>query len=66
MFMLAVLFYSVLALELTLVLPLILSFQVAFLRYIQQWKKKVVFVLNKSDLYRNANEVCDENHSFDS
>lgn len=58
MFMLAVLFYSVLALELTLVLPLILSFQVAFLRYIQQWKKKVVFVLNKSDLYRNANEVC--------
>lgn len=58
MFLLAVLFYSVLALELTLVLPLVLSFQVAFLRYIQQWKKKVVFVLNKSDLYRNANEVC--------
>ncbi|KAL7112885.1 hypothetical protein ACP275_04G029000 [Erythranthe tilingii] len=31
--------------------------EVAFLRYIQQWKKKVVFVLNKSDLYRNADEL---------
>lgn len=31
--------------------------EVTFLRYIQQWKKKVVFVLNKSDLYRNANEL---------
>ncbi|XP_011032720.1 PREDICTED: uncharacterized protein LOC105131442 [Populus euphratica] len=31
--------------------------EVSFLRYIQQWKKKVVFVLNKSDLYRNSNEL---------
>ncbi|XP_042007040.1 probable transmembrane GTPase FZO-like, chloroplastic [Salvia splendens] len=31
--------------------------EVAFLRYIQQWKKKVVFVLNKSDLYRGADEL---------
>ncbi|KAF5744198.1 FZO-like [Tripterygium wilfordii] len=31
--------------------------EVAFLRYIQQWKKKVVFVLNKSDLYQNAREL---------
>ncbi|KAI3449630.1 hypothetical protein Pfo_006295 [Paulownia fortunei] len=31
--------------------------EVAFLRYIQQWKKKIVFVLNKSDLYRNADEL---------
>ncbi|XP_062085862.1 probable transmembrane GTPase FZO-like, chloroplastic isoform X2 [Humulus lupulus] len=31
--------------------------EVSFLRYIQQWKKKVVFVLNKSDLYRNADEL---------
>ncbi|KAK6141402.1 hypothetical protein DH2020_024850 [Rehmannia glutinosa] len=30
---------------------------VAFLRYIQQWKKKIVFVLNKSDLYRSADEL---------
>ncbi|KAL1547250.1 putative transmembrane GTPase FZO-like, chloroplastic [Salvia divinorum] len=31
--------------------------EVAFLRYIQQWKKKVVFVLNKSDLYLSADEL---------
>ncbi|KAJ6736095.1 TRANSMEMBRANE GTPASE FZO [Salix viminalis] len=31
--------------------------EVAFLRYTQQWKKKVVFVLNKSDLYRNSSEL---------
>ncbi|XP_058082986.1 probable transmembrane GTPase FZO-like, chloroplastic isoform X2 [Magnolia sinica] len=31
--------------------------EVAFLRYIQQWKKKVVFVLNKSDLYQNISEL---------
>ncbi|XP_059660506.1 probable transmembrane GTPase FZO-like, chloroplastic [Cornus florida] len=31
--------------------------EVGFLRYTQQWKKKVVFVLNKSDIYRNANEL---------
>ncbi|KAH6793946.1 FZO-like protein [Perilla frutescens var. hirtella] len=31
--------------------------EVSFLRYIQQWKKKVVFVLNKCDLYRNADEL---------
>ncbi|KAJ9171956.1 hypothetical protein P3X46_015250 [Hevea brasiliensis] len=30
--------------------------EVAFLRYTQQWKKKVVFVLNKSDLYQNTSE----------
>ncbi|KAJ6309585.1 hypothetical protein OIU77_015153 [Salix suchowensis] len=36
--------------------PLIES-EVAFLRYTQQWKKKVVFVLNKSDLYRNSSEL---------
>ncbi|KAK6940817.1 hypothetical protein RJ641_030348, partial [Dillenia turbinata] len=31
--------------------------EVAFLRYTQQWKKKVVFVLKKTDLYQNASEV---------
>lgn len=31
--------------------------EVAFLRYIQQWKKRVVFVLNKSDLYQNDFEL---------
>ncbi|XP_065861158.1 probable transmembrane GTPase FZO-like, chloroplastic [Euphorbia lathyris] len=31
--------------------------EVDFLCYIQQWKKKVVFVLNKSDLYQNTNEL---------
>ncbi|XP_031400932.1 probable transmembrane GTPase FZO-like, chloroplastic isoform X2 [Punica granatum] len=31
--------------------------EVAFLRYTQQWKKKVVFVLNKSDIYQNADEL---------
>ncbi|KAK8918308.1 hypothetical protein KSP39_PZI021206 [Platanthera zijinensis] len=31
--------------------------EVAFLRYVQQWKKKVVFVLNKLDLYQNASEL---------
>nr|XP_010927024.1 probable transmembrane GTPase FZO-like, chloroplastic isoform X3 [Elaeis guineensis] len=31
--------------------------EVAFLLYVQQWKKKVVFVLNKLDLYRNASEL---------
>ncbi|XVF32586.1 hypothetical protein REPUB_Repub17cG0094900 [Reevesia pubescens] len=31
--------------------------EVAFLRYTQQWKKKVVFVLNKADLYQNAQEL---------
>ncbi|KAG7011236.1 putative transmembrane GTPase FZO-like, chloroplastic, partial [Cucurbita argyrosperma subsp. argyrosperma] len=30
---------------------------VNFLRYTQQWKKKVVFVLNKSDLYQNSHEL---------
>ncbi|KAK3019606.1 hypothetical protein RJ639_005025 [Escallonia herrerae] len=30
---------------------------VAFLCYTQQWKKKVVFVLNKSDIYQNATEL---------
>ncbi|XP_057966566.1 probable transmembrane GTPase FZO-like, chloroplastic isoform X6 [Malania oleifera] len=37
--------------------------EVAFLRYTQQWKKKLVFVLNKSDLYRNASEL-EEGISF--
>jgi len=32
-------------------------FQVDFLRYSQQWKKKVVFVLNKADIYQNNHEV---------
>lgn len=31
--------------------------EVAFLRYTQQWKKKVVFLLNKADMYRNSNEL---------
>ncbi|KAL6620187.1 hypothetical protein ACP70R_035326 [Stipagrostis hirtigluma subsp. patula] len=31
--------------------------EVGFLQYIQQWKKKVVFVLNKLDLYRNSSEL---------
>ncbi|KAL5982543.1 hypothetical protein ACLOJK_016616 [Asimina triloba] len=31
--------------------------EVAFLRYVQQWKKKVVFVLNKCDLYQNPSEL---------
>ncbi|KAI9399127.1 hypothetical protein POPTR_002G053332v4 [Populus trichocarpa] len=30
--------------------------EVAFLRYIQQWKKKVIFMLNKSGLYQNSSE----------
>ncbi|KAL8167711.1 hypothetical protein V2J09_009210 [Rumex salicifolius] len=28
--------------------------EVTFLRYTQQWKKKIVFVLNKADLYQNS------------
>ncbi|RWW63539.1 hypothetical protein BHE74_00029272, partial [Ensete ventricosum] len=31
--------------------------QVTFLLYVQQWKKKVIFVLNKLDLYRTASEL---------
>ncbi|XP_031263788.1 probable transmembrane GTPase FZO-like, chloroplastic [Pistacia vera] len=31
--------------------------EVDFLRYTQQWKKRFVFVLNKSDLYQNAFEL---------
>ncbi|KAL5229956.1 hypothetical protein ABZP36_028732 [Zizania latifolia] len=31
--------------------------EVGFLQYVQQWKKKIVFVLNKLDLYRNSNEL---------
>lgn len=31
--------------------------EVAFLRYTQKWKKKVVFVLNKSDIYQNPIEL---------
>lgn len=31
--------------------------EVNFLRYTQQWKKKVVFVLNKSDIYLNMDEL---------
>ncbi|KAM7521587.1 hypothetical protein LguiA_011489 [Lonicera macranthoides] len=31
--------------------------EVSFLRYTQQWKKKVVFVLNKSDIYQNTAEL---------
>lgn len=31
--------------------------EVAFLQYVQQWKKKVVFILNKMDIYRNTSEV---------
>ncbi|AAD25810.1 F10O3.1, partial [Arabidopsis thaliana] len=31
--------------------------KVAFLRYTQQWKKKFVFILNKSDIYRDAREL---------
>lgn len=31
--------------------------EVAFLRYTQQWKKKVVFVLNKSDIYQTPLEL---------
>ncbi|XWS76410.1 hypothetical protein CRYUN_Cryun01aG0173800 [Craigia yunnanensis] len=31
--------------------------EVTFLRYTQQWKKKIVFVLNKADLYQNAQEL---------
>ncbi|MCL7038402.1 hypothetical protein MKW94_010241, partial [Papaver nudicaule] len=31
--------------------------EVAFLNYIQQWKKKVVFVLNKCDLYQSNSEL---------
>ncbi|AES60902.1 probable transmembrane GTPase FZO-like, chloroplastic [Medicago truncatula] len=31
--------------------------EVAFLRYSQQWKKKVVFVLNKADIYQNNHEL---------
>ncbi|URE04646.1 Dynamin family [Musa troglodytarum] len=31
--------------------------EVTFLLYVQQWKKKVIFVLNKLDLYRTASEL---------
>ncbi|WZZ11682.1 hypothetical protein YC2023_097603 [Brassica napus] len=31
--------------------------EVAFLRYTQQWKKKFVFILNKSDIYRDTREL---------
>ncbi|KAJ8453255.1 hypothetical protein Cgig2_008139 [Carnegiea gigantea] len=31
--------------------------EVTFLRYTQQWKKRVVFLLNKADLYRNSSEL---------
>ncbi|XP_031500207.1 probable transmembrane GTPase FZO-like, chloroplastic [Nymphaea colorata] len=31
--------------------------EVAFLRYIQQWKKKVVFILNKADIYESPQEL---------
>ncbi|KAJ0978825.1 hypothetical protein J5N97_014299 [Dioscorea zingiberensis] len=31
--------------------------EVSFLLYTQQWKKKVVFVLNKMDLFRNTSEL---------
>ncbi|KAI4304500.1 hypothetical protein MLD38_039998 [Melastoma candidum] len=37
--------------------------EAAFLRYTQKWKKKVVFVLNKSDIYQNDLEL-DEAISF--
>lgn len=37
--------------------------EVAFLRYTQQWKKQVLFLLNKTDLYRNASEL-DETITF--
>ncbi|XP_078445105.1 FZO-like protein [Wolffia australiana] len=37
--------------------------EVSFLRYIQQWKKKVLFVLNKADLYQNNREL-EEGISF--
>ncbi|KAG5587117.1 hypothetical protein H5410_047551 [Solanum commersonii] len=33
------------------------AIQVSFLRYTQQWSKKVVFVLNKSDIYKNNGEL---------
>ncbi|XP_022758214.1 probable transmembrane GTPase FZO-like, chloroplastic isoform X2 [Durio zibethinus] len=38
-------------------LPAPILKEVAFLRYTQQWKKKVVIVLNKADLYQNAEEL---------
>ncbi|KAJ3688020.1 hypothetical protein LUZ61_017184 [Rhynchospora tenuis] len=31
--------------------------EVAFLQYVQQWKKKVVFILNKMDIYRSTSEL---------
>ncbi|ONK67439.1 uncharacterized protein A4U43_C05F50 [Asparagus officinalis] len=31
--------------------------EVAFLLYVQQWKKRVVFILNKLDIYRNTSEL---------
>ncbi|ESQ36613.1 hypothetical protein EUTSA_v10006729mg [Eutrema salsugineum] len=31
--------------------------EVGFLRYTQQWKKKFLFILNKSDIYRDAREL---------
>lgn len=31
--------------------------EVSFLRYTQQWSKKVVFVLNKADIYKNKGEL---------
>ncbi|KAG7588753.1 Ulp1 protease family C-terminal catalytic domain [Arabidopsis suecica] len=38
-------------------LPAPILKDVAFLRYTQQWKKKFVFILNKSDIYRDAREL---------
>jgi hypothetical protein len=40
-----------------LVLDLMVG-QVTFLRYIRQWGKKVVFILNKSDVLSTYSEVC--------
>ncbi|KAG6506022.1 hypothetical protein ZIOFF_031337 [Zingiber officinale] len=39
------------------VTPIVRCKEVAFLLYVQQWKKKVVFVLNELDLYRTSSEL---------
>jgi hypothetical protein len=35
----------------------LLTVQVRFLEYIRQWRKKVVFVINKADMLASIDEV---------
>lgn len=44
-------------------MPDLICCQVSFLRYIRQWGKKVVFILNKTDVFENLDEVLFSNNS---